>query len=214
MRALLVGQLAIDRVHPSRPSRLVYRILFLLFAKVRALVPMWHPIYRGSSLEALREAAERSPMFTGLWDALRAVSRMAHAGCCTGDLRVTAFNGRLFAASRTPLAGAPISTVMRSAGRSCRWARGRLRIARAANGYWSGDLGVEQLGAVYEALLDYEPRVEGIGGAVRVKLERGCTLKDNQIVYTPSRSPTIWSGAPSRRSQSPISTLLPYGVMA
>jgi len=35
---------------------------------------------------------------------LRAVSRLAHAGCRAGDLRVTPFNGRLFAPTRTPLA--------------------------------------------------------------------------------------------------------------
>ena len=33
----------------------------------------------------------------GLWDALRAIARLAHAGCRAGDLRVTPFNGRLFA---------------------------------------------------------------------------------------------------------------------
>ena len=32
------------------------------------------------------------------------MSRLAHAGCHAGDLRVTPFNGRLFAPSRTPLA--------------------------------------------------------------------------------------------------------------
>src|SRR5207253_8641057 len=43
------------------------------------------------------------PIF-GLWDALRAIARLAHSGCRAGDLRVTPFNGRLFAPSRTPLA--------------------------------------------------------------------------------------------------------------
>ena len=35
---------------------------------------------------------------------LRAIARLAHAGCRAGDLRVTPFNGRLFAPARTPLA--------------------------------------------------------------------------------------------------------------
>ena len=39
---------------------IVYRMLFLLFAEARALVPLWHPVYRESySLESLRDAAER-----------------------------------------------------------------------------------------------------------------------------------------------------------
>src|SRR6185295_1304763 len=84
---------------------IVYRILFLLFAEARALVPLWHPVYRESySLEAMRDEAERSARATGLWDALRAIARLAHDGCRAGDLRVTAFNGRLFAPARTPLA--------------------------------------------------------------------------------------------------------------
>ena len=84
---------------------IVYRILFLLFAEARALVPLWHPIYRESySLESLRDIAERAAPASGLWDALRAIARLAHAGCRAGDLRVTPFNGRLFAPARTPLA--------------------------------------------------------------------------------------------------------------
>ena len=84
---------------------IVYRLLFLLFAEARGLVPLWHPVYRESySVEALRDAAEQDAGGTGLWDALRAIARLAHAGCRAGDLRVTPFNGRLFAPSRTPLA--------------------------------------------------------------------------------------------------------------
>src|SRR5262249_13822670 len=45
----------------------VYRILFLLFAEARALVPVWHPIYRESySVESLRDAAERCSRSVGL----------------------------------------------------------------------------------------------------------------------------------------------------
>ena len=84
---------------------IVYRIVFLLFAEARALVPVWHPVYRDSySLDALRAAIERPHGAIGLWDALRAIARLAHAGCRAGDLRVTPFNGRLFAPARTPLA--------------------------------------------------------------------------------------------------------------
>jgi hypothetical protein len=187
MRAMLVGQPHDRSAAFEQALTVVYRILFLLFAEARALVPMWHPIYRQSySLEALREAAERSPMSIGLWDTLRAVSRMAHAGCRAGDLRVTAFNGRLFAAARTPLAerrdldSHAIGRAVLSLGtRPAADRSGRERISY-------GDLGVEQLGAVYEALLDYEPRVEGIGSAARVTLQRGSTLrKTTGSFYTP-----------------------------
>ena len=84
---------------------IVYRLVFLLFAEARALVPVWHPVYRESySLDALRTLVEGTQGARGLWDALRAIARLAHAGCRAGDLRVTPFNGRLFAPARTPLA--------------------------------------------------------------------------------------------------------------
>ena len=45
---------------------IVYRLLFLLFAEARALVPLWHPVYRESySIESLRDAAERSAAAVG-----------------------------------------------------------------------------------------------------------------------------------------------------
>src|SRR5262249_23792574 len=161
----------------------VYRILFLLFAEARALVPLWHPIYRESySVESLRDAAERSPHPVGLWDALRAIARPAHGGCRAGDLRVTAFNGRLFAPARTPLADrrdldddAAKRAVVALSTRPAPDRAGRERIAYH-------DLGVEQLGAVYETLLDYEPHVN----ERTVALQSGSGVrKQTGTFYTP-----------------------------
>ncbi len=139
----------------------VYRMLFLLFAEARGLVPLWHPVYRDSySIDSLRTLAEHPRAASGLWDTLQAIARLAHAGCHAGDLRVTPFNGRLFAPSRTPLAErrdlddeAAQRAVLALSTRLAPGGAGRERIAYR-------DLGVEQLGAVYETLLDYEPRIE------------------------------------------------------
>ena len=162
---------------------IVYRMLFLLFAEARALVPLWHPIYRESySLEGLRDAAEQSPHAPGLWDALRAIARLAHAGCRAGDLQVTPFNGRLFAPARTPLAerrdlddDAARRAIVALSTRPAPDRAGRERIAYR-------DLGVEQLGAVYETLLDYEPRVER--GSVSLQPGSG-VRKATGTFYTP-----------------------------
>src|SRR5206468_2390039 len=72
----VLGALA-SRAHIGRPIEvgdtfeqaltIVYRILFLLFAEARALVPVWHPVYRESySLEALRASAERPHRTRGI----------------------------------------------------------------------------------------------------------------------------------------------------
>ena len=138
----------------------VYRVLFLLFAESRGLVPLWHPVYRESySIEALRDLAERPGRARGLWESLQALSRLAHAGCRAGTLRVTPFNGRLFAPATTPLAEsgrvndeAARRVLLALSTTSPRHGDGRIRIAYR-------DLGVEQLGAVYEGVLDYRPSV-------------------------------------------------------
>ena len=80
-------------------------MLFLLFAEARgagAAVASDLPRQLQRRGAARRRRAAGSPR--GLWDALRAIARLAHAGCRAGDLRVTPFNGRLFAPARTPLA--------------------------------------------------------------------------------------------------------------
>jgi hypothetical protein len=192
LRALIASKLRL----PSQPNRtgavqdsfeqaltIVYRMLFLLFAEARALVPLWHPIYRESySLEGLRDAADQTAPAPGLWHALRAIARLAHAGCRAGDLRVTPFNGRLFAPDRTPLAersdlddNAARLAIVALSTRPAPDRGGRERIAYR-------DLGVEELGAVYETLLDYEPRVEGRS----VSLQTGSgARKATGTFYTP-----------------------------
>ena len=162
---------------------IVYRILFLLFAEARALVPLWHPVYRESySIESLRDAAERTATAPGMWDSLRAIARLAHGGCRAGDLNVTPFNGRLFSSAHTPLADRPDlddtaagSAVLALSTRTAPSGRGRERIAYR-------DLGVEQLGAVYETLLDYAPKADG----ERIALEPGSGVrKSTGTFYTP-----------------------------
>jgi hypothetical protein len=95
---------------------------------------------------------------------------------------VTPFNGRLFAPARTPLAErrdlddeAARRAVIALSTRPAPDRTGRERIAYR-------DLGVEQLGAVYETLLDYEPR----GSYGTVRLEPGSGIrKASGTFYTP-----------------------------
>ncbi len=134
----------------------VYRILFLLFAEARGLVPQWHPIYRASyTIESLRPIAEARGSPIGLWESLQAISRLAHRGCTAGTLRVVPFNGRLFAPSAAPLADSLRldDRVARDVLLAVTTRPGRDRRERISY----GDLGVEQLGAVYERVLDYTP---------------------------------------------------------
>ena len=71
----------------------IYRILFLLFAEARGLVPRWHPIYRDAyTIESLRGPVETLPAPVGVWETLQAIARLAHRGCRIGALHVPPFN--------------------------------------------------------------------------------------------------------------------------
>jgi hypothetical protein len=158
----------------------VYRVLFLLFAEARGLVPGWHPTYReGYTIESLRAGVEIEARPRGLWEALQAIARLAHRGCRAGELRVPPFNGRLFSPALAPLAesarlddGAVREALLALTTRPGR--AGRERISYA-------DLGVEQLGGVYERILDFTPGGEPGAPA----LVRGGRRKASGSFYTP-----------------------------
>ena len=167
----------------------VYRILFLLFAEARRLVPIWHPVYRdGYTLAALRSRLETRANVRGTWAALQAMARLAHAGCEIGDLRVAAFNGRLFAPAHAPLldhlrlddravsaALASLVFVEQGPGRApARGIRGSRR--RAA-------------GVHLRALTGRRTRRPRTRGAVATKGHR-------QLLHAGGRSPTISSASP------------------
>ncbi|MBI2833332.1 MAG: N-6 DNA methylase [Acidobacteria bacterium] len=167
---------------------IVYRVLFLLFAEARHLVPVWHPVYRDSyTIESLRRSIDDTTPARGLWEALQAICRLAHAGCRAGDLHVTPFNGRLFAPSRTPMAESRVGdhfagrAVLALTTRVARDGHRREPIAYR-------DLGVEQLGAVYEGVLDYVPELEPDGRNATVRIARrpgDSRRKATGTFYTP-----------------------------
>jgi hypothetical protein len=165
----------------------LYRVLFLLFAEARGLVPLWHPVYRARySVDAIAASLLEGRPCRGLWRAMQAISRLAHAGCTAGELRVTAFNGRLFAPAHATafdsgrlsdevMSRAVVSLSSTPADRlGGRGRGGRARIAYR-------DLDVEQLGAVYERVLEYEPSVSGPVVLTRTREVR----KSSGTFYTP-----------------------------
>ena len=158
---------------------IVYRILFLLFAEARALVPIWHPIYRDRyTIDAIVSTLIAGRRYRGAWSAIQAISRIAHAGCSVGELNVTAFNGRLFAPAHAPdfeqqrLADDVVAKAVLAMS-TTRARHGVVRIRYR-------DLDVEQLGAVYERLLEYEPS----GPSAALTRNRD-TRKATGTFYTP-----------------------------
>ena len=173
----------------------VYRILFLLFAEARGLVPMWHPVYRDRyTIDAIVSALLAGRTCRGAWAAIQAISRLAHAGCTAGELRVTAFNGRLFAPSHAPaferrrvaddVMAKALLAVSTTQDRG-----GRTRIQYR-------DLDVEQLGTVYEHVLEYQP-----SGASTPELVRTRDVRQASGTFYTPRQITAWL---VRRTLAPL----------
>ena len=116
-----------------------------------------------------------------MWEAFQALSRLAHRGCRAGPMRVPPFNGRLFSPARRA-AGGPrvLERCGRAPGGPVADVEGLGRKAAERISY--ADLGVEQLGAVYEHLLDFVVSTQDPSGARMIATGR---RKATGSFYTP-----------------------------
>ena len=184
----------LDAAASRSPLTVVFRILFLLFAESRRLVPVGHPIYANAyTVSGLCHEAQRPGRAAGLADSLAAITRLSRSGCRTGDLIVTPFNGALFARSAAPDLEARGRTgrLRRDADRRDN-AIGQALIALGTRPGRGGresiayaDLGVEQLGAVYERILDLEPGDLTPAALARPGPSHSARRKATGTFYTP-----------------------------
>jgi len=138
----------------------IYRMLFLLFAEQRGMLPGRNSLYMDEySITALRARAER-PIpdwddHVDLWERLKVTFHMLKEG--VPELGIFGYNGALFDDDKTPLLD----------GLTCRNAE-LLRAVRylttveregVLQRISYADLSVEEIGSIYESLLDYTPRV-------------------------------------------------------
>lgn len=188
----------------------IYRILFLLFAEQRGMLPGRGSLYiEEFSLTALRARAERplgEDPNLDLWERLKTTFKMVEKGA--PELDVFGYNGALFHGSRTPLLmtnDSPLPELEEGLGaRADSQCRNdsllqairylttieresvRQRISYA-------DLSVEEIGSIYEGLLEFTPRVtktaEQVNGrditpATFFLDPRGATRKTTGSYYT------------------------------
>lgn len=165
---------------------LLYRLLFLLYAEDRELLPIRHSGYAGYALRRLRlDAAaahdERRPLSgtaTRFWTALLDLFRAISEGDPT--LGLPPYNGGLFDTDTAPLLlrvrlpddalGDLLDELSREeAGGSRRLINFR-------------DLSVQHLGSIYERLLEFDVVEEEVGLAVRLN---PFARKDSGSYYTP-----------------------------
>jgi hypothetical protein len=156
---------------------MMMRVVFLLFAEERRLLPSDDDLYVtaysvGHLVEQLEQADSLGAVLgqrTAAWHRLLAVTRAVHSGVAHEDLRLPAYGGGLFDPDRYPwLEGRPDAGTPAAAARPAAVDdRTVLRMLRAVQYVVIGGerrrltfraLDVEQIGYVYEGLLELEVR--------------------------------------------------------
>lgn len=165
---------------------LLYRLLFILYAEDRGLLPVKDPRYDDYALrEARKNVGDRkdagdtfSTVATPIWDRFSSLAMMIDKG--DPSVGLPPYNGGLFSATETPLLNAirlPDS-VMAEALDILSWEQ-REGVRRYIN---YRDLSVQQLGSIYERLLEFE--MKRVDGAFEV-LPNIFARKDSGSYYTP-----------------------------
>ena len=210
-----------NQLDPSNPDHLqraydlslivLYRILFLLYAEDRGMLPVQDKVYRDYCLQRMhREIRERLadereyyPRETRFWTQLQMLTRLIDEGLPrNGDFALPAYDGGLFRPDAYPeIAHTPLPD-------HPHWLLGDAYLAKALYllAYESADdplnarevdyasLDVQHLGTIYEGLLELQPRI-----ATEPLIE---TVQNGQVVFKPvgrNNGRTLPNGAPPRR---------------
>jgi len=179
---------------------LIYRLLFLMVAEERRLLLVpeageaaRHEVYiRWYGIGRLRERAEQRVTNDGygdLWEGLKETFRLFREEAAAKALALTALNGELFGQEacfdledrNTSLRNSALLDAIRQLSIfEERTGRKRTGVPRRVN---YRDLGVEELGSIYESLLDYHPQV--LRDPWRFALAAGSQRRETGSYYTP-----------------------------
>ena len=165
----------------------VYRALFLMFAEARGLVPNWHPLYRESyTIESLRDRIERPGSVRGLWETPSGDRPAGAPWMPCRNARRAGIQRPAVLAARARRSPSRARWTMSSRARRC-LALSTHRPCRSTEDSRIDyrDLGVEQLGAVYESVLDYVPVVRRIAHGGILLRRGGDRRKSTGSFYTP-----------------------------
>ena len=185
---------AIARAAPTAPLQevreaslvLLYRLLFLLYAEDRGLLPVQDRRYDDYALRPLREEIGRrmgegdafSISASPIWHRIGDLSRSIDKG--DASVGLPPYNGGLFSAEKTPLLDRiriPDAVMALTLDALSFERTGMLR--RYIN---YRDLSVQQLGSIYERLLEHELTVEA--GTISVR-PNAFARKNSGSYYTP-----------------------------
>ncbi len=136
----------------------IYRILFLLFAEQRRMLPyegLYAETYSVTALARLAERKTAEAHRSDLWEGLKVTFKMLSQGA--PDIGVFPFNGQLFDLKRTPhlMAQSCDNKLLLKAIEKLT----HVRVENFQQRVNYAELGVEELGSVYETLLSFTLRL-------------------------------------------------------
>lgn len=183
----------------SETLNIIYRLLFLLFAEQKGWLPVKNDIYaRTYSINALRERAEKAEYShdnnEDLWEGLKVTFRLVTKGYTfpNGD-SINAFGGQLFSDERIFHIKSPLKNkhLLKAIDALCFFTDKKLKYKINY-----ATLAIDELGSVYESLLDYEPRLLKLNTEINGRLckrgefvldDRSTERKTTGSYYTDSR---------------------------
>ena len=167
---------------------LIYRLLFLMVAEERGLIRagrLYHEHYGLARLRRLAEVRSAYTAHSDLWLSLQTLFRLLHETGLGEGMGLVALNGDLFEPLRTPdlndarLTNADLLTALWHLSLYREDTRTPWRRVNYAA------LDVEELGSVYESLLDYHPLFKSEQGRPVFTLAEGTERKSTGPYYTP-----------------------------
>jgi hypothetical protein len=165
--------------------RLIYRLLFLLVSEDRGLIstdPVYRDHYGVARLRRLLEARAAYTHDDDIWQSLRVLWRAFGKEELSATLRLAPLNGELFAAQALDEATITNADLL-TAFWNLAWYREKPSAPQRPVNY--GALDVEELGSVYESLLEYHAAVDGVGPRLEFHLVTGSERKTTGSYYTP-----------------------------
>jgi hypothetical protein len=165
--------------------RIVYRFLFLLVSEERGLVSRDAAYREHYGVARLRRLVDARAAYTrddDLWQSLRVLWKVLADDQLAAFLGVAPLNGELFDAVDLDACTITNHELLNSFWRLS-WYREGTTPPRKVN---YAALDVEELGSVYESLLEFHPRIEDAGGGrLEFRLLAGSQRKTTGSYYTP-----------------------------
>jgi hypothetical protein len=167
---------------------LIYRFLFLMVSEERGLITDNTTYHRYYSVNRLRRLAEINPAYTNhsdLWHGIETTFRFFQEEELAPFMGVPVLNGNLFSNSANfSIQGLALTNhdLLKAIRLLSLYRENEITPYRRIN-YRALD--VEELGSVYESLLDYQPVFKNVNGIIQFDLQAGTERKSTGSYYTP-----------------------------